>query len=109
MGWSASCSSPGSLFIIVTYRDDDVPLLVARIDIAVRLDDLLERIAASDDRFDLARLDQLFDKHQIFHAFLRVQPGNRYVGSIWCKRFRGDGFRELPNRIEDDVKALFSR
>ncbi len=43
--------------------DDYIPLLLSRFDIPVSLGCLLQRIASIDDRFDLPRLDQLFEEN----------------------------------------------
>jgi hypothetical protein len=51
--------APLPLFL---YLDDDISQFAPRFDIAVRLNSVLQRIAAIDDRFDLARLDQPLDE-----------------------------------------------
>ncbi len=47
------------VFVGISYRDRDVAFLVPLLDIAVRLDDLFERIDPVNDRFELARLDRV--------------------------------------------------
>lgn len=47
------------------HSDDDVALFVPLIDIAVRVDNLLQRIVSIDDRFDLPCFDKLFDENKI--------------------------------------------
>ena len=42
--------------------NNDISLFVPLLDIAVRLDDLLQRIDPVYDRFELARLNQLFEE-----------------------------------------------
>lgn len=43
-------------------RDNDMAFFVPLLNIAVRLDDLIERIDPVNDRFELARLDQFFEQ-----------------------------------------------
>ena len=50
----------------------NISLFVPLLDIAVRLDDLLQRIDPVDDRFDLARLDQFFEQEQVFELIAAV-------------------------------------
>ena len=50
--------------MILFQGDDDIPLFVSRVDIAVRFDHSFQGIAAVDDHMDPARLDQLFDEDQ---------------------------------------------
>lgn len=48
--------------MIVVHGDDDISLLVPLIDVPVRLDNLFQRIAPVDDRFELARFNQVFEE-----------------------------------------------
>ena len=50
--------------------DDHASLFVPLVDIAVGIDHLLQGIRPVDDRFQLPRLDKLFDENQIFSTFL---------------------------------------
>jgi hypothetical protein len=43
------------------YRDDYISPFVSFVDVPVRLDDLLPRIASIDDRLELPCLNQLFE------------------------------------------------
>jgi len=43
------------------HRNDHISLFMPLLDIAVRLDDMLQRINPVDDRFYLSRLDQFFE------------------------------------------------
>ena len=52
--------------------DDDIALFMPLLDIAVRLDDLLQRIDPVYDRFELARLDQFFEQEQVFELIAAV-------------------------------------
>src|SRR5574337_260970 len=47
---------------------DDISLFVARVDVAVGLDDLVERVAPIDHRFELSRLGQTCEKAQVLCA-----------------------------------------
>ena len=47
------------------HRDDDIASFLTTFDVPVGLDDLLQRVAAIDDRFQLPRLDELFEINQI--------------------------------------------
>jgi hypothetical protein len=51
------------------HRDDDIAFLVSLIDIAVRLDDLFQRVASVDDWSDRARLNQPCDEDEFFKLF----------------------------------------
>ncbi len=46
---------------IMFHRNYDISLFMPLLDIAVRLDDLLQRINPVYDRFELARLNQFFE------------------------------------------------
>ncbi len=54
------------------HSDDYISLFVPLFDIAVRLDDLLQRIDPVDGRFELARLDQFFEHEQVFELVAAV-------------------------------------
>ena len=54
------------------HRDDHISLFMPLLDIAVRLDDLLQRINPVYDRFKLARLDQFFEQEQVFELIAAV-------------------------------------
>ena len=56
---------------------------VAAFDIAVSLDDLLQGIASIDDRFYLARLNELFELNEIARA---LTLGRSPLHSGVCKR-----------------------
>jgi hypothetical protein len=58
--WPSHCAS---------HRDDDISLFVSFVDISVRLDDLLQRIAPIDNRFQLSCFSKLFDGEQVFQFF----------------------------------------
>jgi hypothetical protein len=58
--WPSHCAS---------HRDDDISLFVSFVDIPVRLDDLLQRIAPIDNRFQLSCFSKLFDGEQVFQFF----------------------------------------
>ena len=45
------------------HSDDDISCFVSCFDIPVSLGDLFQRIAAIDDRFYLAGLNQLFEEN----------------------------------------------
>ena len=49
--------------------DDHAPPFVPFIDISVRLGGLFQRIASIYDRFDLSRLDELFQEEEILRLF----------------------------------------
>jgi len=57
------------------HSNDYVALFVTSFDIAVRLDDLLERIDPVNGRFHLARLDQFFEHEQVFERIAAVGVG----------------------------------
>ncbi len=60
---------PWILFLsscLCSHSDDHIALFVSLLDIAVRFHHLLKGIAAVDDRFELARLNQLFEEDKIF-------------------------------------------
>ena len=63
------------------HGQDDVAGLLPRLDVPRRLDDVLERIGAVDDRAVLARLDQLLDEEDVL---LRVLGDRR--ASPACRR-----------------------
>ena len=46
---------------MIFHRNDHISLFMPLFDIAVRLDDMLQRINLVYDRFYLSRLDQLFE------------------------------------------------
>ena len=54
------------------HRNDHISLFMPLLDIAVRLDDLLQRIDPVNDRFELARLDQFFEQEQVFELIAAV-------------------------------------
>ncbi len=60
------------VFLGNSYRDNDVAFFMPLLDIAVRLDDLLQRINPVYDRFKLARLDQFFEHEQVFELIAAV-------------------------------------
>ena len=48
-------------YLIVLFNsDDDISLFVSFINISMSFDNLFQRIASIDDRFDTSRLDNLF-------------------------------------------------
>ena len=51
---------------------DYISLFMPLLDIAVRLDDMLQRINPVYDRFKLARLDQFFEREQVFELIAAV-------------------------------------
>lgn len=59
--------SPAGLSVLCLIADQhgDVSSLVAGIGVAVRFDDLVERVAAPDDRAQLPSVDQLLEKDEI--------------------------------------------
>src|SRR5215213_2758514 len=59
-----ACSGPAP----VADRQDDVPRLLAGLDVAGRLDDLVERVRPVDHRPVLARADQLLDEEEVLPA-----------------------------------------
>jgi len=67
----AGCNASSGL--AATYhRNDHISLFMPLLDIAVRLDDLLQRIDPVNDRFELARLDQSFEHEQVFELVAAV-------------------------------------
>ena len=72
MDWSAVLLGPRLFTILLAYDDDDIPLFVSSVNISVCLDHLFQGIAPVNDRFDLPRLDQLFDENYIFYALFRA-------------------------------------
>jgi hypothetical protein len=55
-----------SAIVVMRHSDDDVALLVALVDIPMRLGGLFQRIAPIDDRCYLSRLNELFEEDQTF-------------------------------------------
>jgi len=53
------------LFLLRANSDDHVPDLLSRLDISMRFGGLLQRVAAVDDRSQLALLDEPFEEGQI--------------------------------------------
>ena len=57
------------------HRDDHISFFMPLLNIAVRLDDLLQRIDPVNGRFELARLDQFFEHEQVFELIAAVGVG----------------------------------
>jgi hypothetical protein len=53
-----------------SHGDDDIALFVTLFNIAVGFDDLLQWTTPVDHRFQLSRLDQLFEEEQIINLGL---------------------------------------
>ena len=60
-------------FAVVSHSDDYISLFVPCFDIPVSLDNLFQRIASIYDRFDLPRLNKLFEENQMFSLPKRYQ------------------------------------
>src|SRR5665648_856175 len=83
-----------------------MPLLVSLLDIPVRIDDLVQRIAPVDDRPDLPVLDQICEEHQILGTPTASGSGVRVdveVDAILLQSPLAPRGRQLVHRIEDDV------
>ena len=59
-------------FVGNSYRDNDIAFFMPLLDIAVRLDDLFQRIDPVYGWFELARLDQFFELEQVFELIAAV-------------------------------------
>jgi len=79
----------------VFHRNDHISLFMPFVNIPVRLDDLLQRIASINDRFHLSRLDQFFEHEQVFELVAAVGVGvdvevdaarlERLFALRWCQ------------------------
>ena len=59
-------------FVAMFHRNGHISLFMPLLDIAVRLDDMLQRINPVYDRFYLSRLDQFFEQEQVFELIAAV-------------------------------------
>src|SRR5437867_1947242 len=57
--------------LFMSHNDDDIPLFVSSLDIAMGLGDLLKRIALIDDRSKSSRLHELFEENHVLDLHLR--------------------------------------
>lgn len=62
------------------HCDNDISLFVSCIDIPVGLNNLFQRIAFINNRFDLPRLDEFFEEDQIFR-FWRGSPTDEFLAA----------------------------
>ena len=51
---------------------DYISLFVSLIHIPVRFDNLLQRVDSVNDRFQLARFDELFERQQVFELVAAI-------------------------------------
>ena len=59
-------------FVAMFHRNDHISLFMPLLDIAVRLDDLFQRIDPVNGRFHLARIDQFFEHEQVFELIAPI-------------------------------------
>ena len=70
-GGFEGCALRGlSGFVIRHNGNDYISLLVPYVNIPVRLGNLFKRICSVYGRFQLPRLDKLFEKNKVFSVFL---------------------------------------
>lgn len=55
-----------------SYRDGDVAFFMSLLNIAMRFDDLVERVDPVNDRFEFVRLDHFFERQHVFDLLTAV-------------------------------------
>ena len=81
---------------------DDIPLFMSFFNIPVSLDDLVQRIAPVDDRFDLSCLKQFFKEDKIINLQVPRCVIDIKVGSCLFKAFfacKGESFPTASKSI----------